>query len=109
VLSLVSGYENLLAWAEASALERPRPASRADVRAGESLDGRWAREPAEAGDFLRAERARLSQFRQDMRFLDRRRPDAEEGRRRLDAEESLRRPDAEDGAEEIRGLRARRV
>jgi hypothetical protein len=49
VASMVAGYESLIAWGESSARSR------------------------EATDYLKAERARLGRFRQEMGFLERRR------------------------------------
>jgi hypothetical protein len=55
VLAMVAGYENLISWSEDVARSRPGPTLQ------DSLE------------FLKAERARLVRFRQEMGFLDRRR------------------------------------
>jgi len=74
VLSLVSGYENLIAWGErvarrAPAIEAlPWPADTATIRQASATPDNH-----DAGDYLRDERARLSRFRHDMGFLERRR------------------------------------
>jgi hypothetical protein len=55
VMAMVSGYENLISWSEDVARSKPGPALQ------------------DALEFLKAERARLIRFRQEMGFLDRRR------------------------------------
>lgn len=80
VLSLVGGYENLVAWAEAHTADGQRPAARGDdSTSADFLDTvRRAREQTDPAEFLRLERTRLAQFRRDMRFLERRRAADEE-------------------------------
>ena len=57
VLAIVSGYENLIGWGEEIA-RRP---------------GMSPQKIHEACEYLRAERARIERFRQEMGFLERRR------------------------------------
>ena len=57
VLAIVSGYENLIAWGEEFARRPGLPPQKIH----------------EAFEYLRAERARLGRFRQEMGFLERRR------------------------------------
>jgi hypothetical protein len=57
VLAIVSGYENLIAWGEEFARRPGLPPQKIH----------------EACEYLRAERARLGRFRQEMGFLERRR------------------------------------
>ena len=57
VLAIVSGYENLIVWGEEFARRPGLPPQKIN----------------EAFEFLRAERARLGRFRQEMGFLERRR------------------------------------
>jgi hypothetical protein len=74
VLSLASAYENLITWAEGQAFPRAEPAERTELRALDALASpRVPRDPGEMIEFLRAERARVQRFRQEMAFLDRRR------------------------------------
>jgi hypothetical protein len=56
VLAIVSGYENLIAWGEEFARRPGLPPQKIH----------------EACEYLRAERARLGRFRQEMGFLERR-------------------------------------
>jgi hypothetical protein len=58
MLSLVSAYEDLITWAEGQTHPRFE---------------RIARDQNQESEYLRAERARVARFRQDMAFLDRRR------------------------------------
>jgi len=74
VLSLVSGYENLIAWAEEQTREDLELAALVEV-GGAAVAGPATLSPQrvrEAVDYLRAERARIRRFRQDMAFLNRR-------------------------------------
>jgi hypothetical protein len=72
VLAMVSGYENLITWAEEQIAQRIGPQDRA-----EPAEARPSRKPlrgaADLSEYLNAERARLARFRRDMSFLDRRR------------------------------------
>ena len=74
ILALVSGYEALISWAEAltcpesQAAERTEPLGDAAV-----LSRALPRNPASAADYLKDERSRILRFRQEMKFLDRRR------------------------------------
>jgi hypothetical protein len=73
--SLIAGYESLIALVEretAPGLElAERPDGSGDVRRRSFRNG------VEAREILQVERARLSRFRQEMGFLDRRRPQRE--------------------------------
>jgi hypothetical protein len=73
VMSLASAYESLIAWVEGQALPRADSAERTELRGLEVLAPRVPREPNEMVEYLRAERARVVRFRQEMAFLDRRR------------------------------------
>jgi hypothetical protein len=73
VMSLASAYESLIAWVEGQAFPRPEPAERAEPRGLDVLVPRVPRDPNEMAEYLRAERARVVRFRQEMAFLDRRR------------------------------------
>lgn len=69
VLSLVSGYENLISWAE-EVTRRELDVTAVGVssnRAGMAT-GRLHR-ASDAAEFLRAERARIERFHHDMGFL----------------------------------------
>jgi len=71
ILSLVSGYESLIAWCE-SVDARSLPYARVGERGRESVE--LQSYPSEGrGSQLEAERARVTRFRQEMGFLDRRR------------------------------------
>jgi hypothetical protein len=75
VLSLVSGYDNLIGWAEQMAGGQLELASLIEVSGGNLTNQRLAYPPVsahEATDYLKAERARVSRFHQEMRFLNRR-------------------------------------
>jgi hypothetical protein len=69
VLSIASGYENLITWSE----QMVRGANLTDPCAGEGQDQNPAQETREATEYLKAERARLDRFRGEMSFLERRR------------------------------------
>src|SRR5262249_28564494 len=69
VLSIASGYENLIAWSE----RMVRGASMTGPFVGEGHDRNPAQETREATEYLKAERARLDRFRGEMTFLERRR------------------------------------
>jgi len=69
VLSIASGYENLLVWGE----QMVRGAAMADPFAGGGQDENPAQQTREATEYLKAERARLDRFRGEMSFLERRR------------------------------------
>ena len=74
VLSLVAGYENLIGWAEQMAGGQMELASLIQVSGGNLANQRLAYStvsPHEAADYLKAERARVNRFRQEMRFLNR--------------------------------------
>jgi len=74
VLSLVSGYDNLIGWAEQMAGGQMELASLIQVSGGNLANQRLAYStvsPHEAADYLKAERARVNRFRQEMRFLNR--------------------------------------
>ena len=72
--SLVSGYEALITWGEEltchgfDLVERTEPGGDLDRPSRKP-----PRNPQGAADYLKAERARVARFRQDMGFLDRRR------------------------------------
>jgi hypothetical protein len=75
VLSLVSGYDNLIGWAEQMAGGQLELASLIEVSGGNLANQRLGYSPVsahETADFLKAERARVTRFRQEMRFLTRR-------------------------------------
>jgi hypothetical protein len=75
VLALVSGYESLIDWCEAMARQTPDLVEAGELGRGGGV--RWSRtpplDPHEVTEYLKAERARLARFRQDMGFLERRR------------------------------------
>jgi hypothetical protein len=75
VLSLVTGYENLIAWAEGQAHPRIEGGERHEQRGGDVVLAlrKSQRDGNEATEYLKGERARVARFRQDMGFLDRRR------------------------------------
>jgi len=74
VLSLVSGYETLISWAEGLARPEPDLADRTEPRGNLEILARSPRRHAPStADYLREERSRLTRFRQEMGFLDRRR------------------------------------
>jgi hypothetical protein len=64
VLAMVSAYESLIAWSEGMTAAVPPIAARPDR--------------GTASDYLGAERARVGRFRQELRFLERRRGKAED-------------------------------
>jgi len=68
ILSLTSGYENLIGWGEAMV----RGALTGQV-VQDSQGRNGPQEMGEATEYLKAERARLDRFRGEMGFLDRRR------------------------------------
>lgn len=74
VLSMISGYENLISWSEQIA--RPVDfARRVEPSSGDTaaqLPG-TSQKVREATDYLKAERVRVGRFRQEMGFLERRR------------------------------------
>jgi hypothetical protein len=73
VLSLVAGYEGLVAWAERMASGHVELAALIETSPGGLTTRGPARLPQdthEAAEYLKAERARLSRFRQEMRFLN---------------------------------------
>lgn len=75
VLSLVSGYDNLIGWAEQIAGGQLELASLIEVSGGNLANQRFSYSPVsahEAADYLKAERARVTRFRQEMIFLSRR-------------------------------------
>ena len=74
VLSLLSAYENLIAWAEGQTI--PQGALERSESSPAEAFGRLRALPRGANDpvdYLKAERARVARFRRDMNFLDRRR------------------------------------
>jgi hypothetical protein len=75
VLSLVSGYENLITWAEGQAYQRFGLAERYEWKGADVIMAphKPPRDPNETTEYLKAERARVARFRQDMGFLNRRR------------------------------------
>ena len=75
VLSLVAGYDTLIGWAEQMASGQMELASLIEVSGGPLANQRLSLSPVsahEATDYLKAERARVTRFRQEMRFLNRR-------------------------------------
>ena len=75
VLSLVSGYDDLISWAEQMAGGQLELVSLIEVSGGNLANQRLTHSPVsahEAANYLKAERARVTRFRQEMRFLDRR-------------------------------------
>ena len=73
VLSLVSAYENLISWAE-EVTRRELEATPLGTVSGRSAEpsSRPLPRTTDAADYLKAERARLERFHQDMEFLGRR-------------------------------------
>jgi hypothetical protein len=84
VLSIASGFENLIAWSE----RMVRGAGTTGPFSGESQD-RNAQETREATEYLKAERARLDRFRGEMGFLERRRIDGASGRSERSTEDAM--------------------
>ena len=78
VLSLVLGYEALIAWSEGLLCRDVDHDERPEGDRGASIQDRPPHRSLGASARLKDERARLARFRQEMAFLDRRRiPDAE--------------------------------
>ena len=75
ITSLLAGYETLIALVERETSHGLELTERADA-AGD-VRRRSFRNTSEAREILQVERARLARFRQDMDFLDRRRPQRE--------------------------------
>lgn len=74
VLSIVSGYEALITWGEELSGHETDLAERAEHDGNTALiSRRLPRKPIGSADYLRAERARVARFRQEMGFLERRR------------------------------------
>jgi hypothetical protein len=73
VLSLVSGYDNLVTWAEEMTRGQWELAELVEVGGGVPSEASPASTRAhQAMEYLKAERARIGRFRQDMAFLSRR-------------------------------------
>ena len=77
ILSLVSGYDNLIAWAERMTSERLELAALVEMTAASPAHppSHVSESGSQAAEFLKAERTRLNRFRQEMLFLNRR-PDS---------------------------------
>jgi hypothetical protein len=74
VLSLVTGYETLISWAEGLARPESDLAERTEPRGDADGLARTARRNSlSTSDYLKEERSRIARFRQEMGFLDRRR------------------------------------
>lgn len=75
VVSLVSGYENLISWAEDEVtrgqMEVASLVSVSGHSANQQPPGRSLQRASDAASYLKAERARIKRFRQDMGFLNR--------------------------------------
>jgi hypothetical protein len=81
VLSIIVGYDALVAWSEDVArgqMEYAGLAARADADAVGRLPSTLPRmqTPRDALEYLKAERARIERVRQDLRFLEKRRTEA---------------------------------
>jgi hypothetical protein len=86
VLSMISGYANLIAWGE----RLVRGASLAGSGAAESPGRNLSQDMREATEYLKAERVRLDRFRGDMGFLgNRRRGDGASSRNEPSIDETL--------------------
>ena len=75
ILALASGYDNLIAWSEQMTGGHMELAALLEVSGAGVASQRLARPPQspnEAAEYLKAERTRVSRFRQEMQFLNRR-------------------------------------
>jgi hypothetical protein len=74
ILSLVSGYEALISWAEGLTCHESDLGERLDPRGAAAGPPRTLpRNALSAADYLKDERSRVARFRQEMGFLERRR------------------------------------
>jgi hypothetical protein len=73
MLSLVAGYDDLITWAENMTSGEMELAALVEVGGGAApAAGRPSRRTQEAAEYLKAERARIRRFHQDMALLSRR-------------------------------------
>ena len=74
MLSLLAAYESLIAWADAHAQPAVDLPQRSEPKSADFTAGRRRppQDPADVGEYLKAERARIARFRRDMAFLERR-------------------------------------
>ena len=78
VLSMIAGYDHLISWSEEVTRDQLDLANVVALGTGDSVGTtqgtvpRAVRVPRDAGEFLKAERARIERVRQDLRFLEKR-------------------------------------
>jgi hypothetical protein len=73
LLSILNGYEKLIAWGDRVARPGVEPADASEAAAAAVRSRQVLRDLHEAPEYLIAERARIVRFREEMGFLERRR------------------------------------